>query len=270
MRVTEHAAGDTFVHFSASPRLWGVLLWGRPGRQDALDLRKSLVRELAPDVEPHVSIVDATGLTGADVGAFEELSDYVETSFEALSRAVTRLALVRPAGMEGALVAGMFHVMPRPYPVEVFEELRPALAWLAEQDRSLIELEQSLPAALEQLFRARTETAPIVYVLRGYLDRNLAGANVGDAARALSVSLRTLQRRLSEAETTFHEELAKARLAAAQRLMLDSDAPLTTIALEVGCPSLQYFSALFRRQTGQSPSAWRSSRRASSAEGGGR
>jgi AraC-like DNA-binding protein len=172
--------------------------------------------------------------------------------------------------MEGALVAGMFHVMPRPYPVEVFEDLEPALAWLAAQDRSLADLQQSLPGEIEQLFRARTETAPIVSVLRGYLDRNLTGANVGDAARALSVSLRTLQRRLAEAETTFHEELAKARLAAAQRLMLDSDAPLTTIALEVGCPSLQYFSALFRRQTGQSPSAWRSSRRASSAEGGGR
>jgi AraC-like DNA-binding protein len=93
---------------------------------------------------------------------------------------------------------------------------------------------------------------------------------VGEAAHALRVSLRTLQRRLSEADTTFHEELAGARLAAAQRLMLDSDAALTTIALEVGCASLQHFSALFRRLAGQSPSAWRQSQRAASAERGGR
>ena len=270
MVVTEHAVGATFVHFSASPRLWGVLLWGRPGRQDALDLRRSLVRELEVGVPPHGSIIDATRLTGADVGAFDVITDYVRQSFDALSRAVTHLALVRPPGMEGAMVAGIYHVMHRPYPVEVFEDVSAATEWLVAHDPDSAEIARELPSALGDLFRNCTSTAPVVHALRSYLDANLTDASAADAARALRVSLRTLQRRLSEADTTFHEELAKARLAAAQRLMLDSDAALTTIALEVGCASLQHFSALFRRLTGESPSAWRESRRTASAERGGR
>jgi AraC-like DNA-binding protein len=44
--------------------------------------------------------------------------------------------------------------------------------------------------------------------------------------------------------------------------MLDSDAPLTRIALEVGFTSLQHFSSQFRDSTGEAPSQWRTRRRA--------
>jgi transcriptional regulator GlxA family with amidase domain len=71
------------------------------------------------------------------------------------------------------------------------------------------------------------------------------------------VSQRTLQRRLCAAGTTFKDELLRARVRAAQTLMLTSEDNLTAIALEVGCASLQHYSALFRRLIGVSPSAWR-------------
>jgi AraC-like DNA-binding protein len=44
-------------------------------------------------------------------------------------------------------------------------------------------------------------------------------------------------------------------------MLLDSDAPVTTIALEVGCATPQHFAALFRRFYGVSPSAWRRAQR---------
>ena len=80
-------------------------------------------------------------------------------------------------------------------------------------------------------------------------------------ARRLGLSERSLQRRLQELGTTFHQELVALRLAEARRRMLDSDAPLTRIALEVGFASIQQFSTQFREATGEPPSQWRSRRR---------
>jgi AraC-like DNA-binding protein len=77
----------------------------------------------------------------------------------------------------------------------------------------------------------------------------------------LGISERTLQRKLGEAGTGYLNELAEARVRAARRLLLESDAPLTAIAYDVGCASLQHFSALFRKRTGESPSAFRRKRR---------
>jgi AraC-like DNA-binding protein len=71
-----------------------------------------------------------------------------------------------------------------------------------------------------------------------------------------------LQRRLAERDTTFQRELAHARVDAAKKLLIDTDASLTEIAFDVGCASLPTFSALFRKIVGESPSQWRARERA--------
>jgi AraC-like DNA-binding protein len=71
------------------------------------------------------------------------------------------------------------------------------------------------------------------------------------------VSERSLQRSLGAAGTTFKDEIAEARIRAARRLLADGDEPLSAIAREVGCSSLQHFSTLFRKRTGETPSAFR-------------
>ncbi|MEZ4447747.1 MAG: helix-turn-helix transcriptional regulator [Polyangiaceae bacterium] len=249
-----YASGEGFVHFCAGEDLWGVLLWGRPDGEAIAQLVASLKLEIEPTTPPHGSLVDASRLAGVDATAFTTLARYVETSQAGLAARVTRLALVRPSGMEGALVSGFFDVLPRPYPVAVYEDRREALRWLACPDPA--SLDDELGAVLTTL----SETSPVVAQLRGLLDGDRA-LGIGDAAHALALSERTLQRRLKEAGTTFQDEVAAARLRAAQRLLLDSDASLTHIALEVGCASLQHFSALFRRHFGEAPSAWRARHR---------
>lgn len=57
--------------------------------------------------------------------------------------------------------------------------------------------------------------------------------------------------------TTPHDLLVRARLAAAKRALLTTDAPLADIALEVGFESLSGFHAQFRRNTGLGPAAYR-------------
>ena len=253
--VGSYVAGPTYAHFCASPALWGITLWGHPSEDDAVRLGRTLVLELAPPAVPHVSIVDASRLLGGNVGAFALLERYMSRHAEALAKQVRRLALVRPSGLEGAIVAGAYEVLPRPYAVGVFGGVEPALEWLEIADRT------NIARAIADVHASASSTPALIGSLRSWLDAHLANPVIADAATALALSERSLQRKLQEHDATFQEEVAEARVRAAKRLLTGGTSSLTAIALEVGCASPQHFSALFRRLTGESPSAWRASRR---------
>ncbi len=254
--------GRTFVYFWADPTLCGFAIWGRPDEADMQRLIRLLRTELVPPAVPHASLVDARRLEGVDAGAYAAIADYVRENHEALGRHVTRLALVRPAGLAGAVVAGFFSVLEAPYPVGHFAGVAGALEWLGHGARA------GLPAELDALQLAASGTAPVIAELRGVIDADLPGASLESAARVMGLSDRTLQRRLQEAGTTFHQELNLAQVRVAKAMLLDSDAQLTRVALDVGCASLSHFSALFRKLTGESPSAWRAKQRRQPRAGG--
>ena len=148
--------------------------------------------------------------------------------------------------MEGAVVAGFFEVLPKPYPVATFESPTEALDWLAH--------DPSIATELDALYAELAATPAIVTKLRTVLDDY---PSIADAAKRVGMSERTLQRRLRDADTSYQDQLNQARIRAARRLLLDTDTPITTIALEVGCSSPQHFSALFRRLVGKTPSEFR-------------
>ena len=252
--VGKYVAGATYAHFCAAPELWGVILWGRPNERDALALGRSLVLELAAPAVPHVSIVDASRIESGDPGAFHAAERYLTHYATALEAWVRRVALVRPAGLRGALVAGAYEVLPRPYPVAVFADADAALAWL--------DAEPASAALLGAVYADAAGVPPLVGTVRAYLHGHLADAELPAVARELGMSPRTLQRKLGEAGTTLKDEMIEARVRVARRLLVETDAPLTAIAYDVGCASLQHFSALFRRRTGESPSAYRARCRA--------
>jgi AraC-like DNA-binding protein len=243
-------AGEGWLHFCAAPTLWGVILWGRPGEPDAAQLGRSLVLELAPPAVLHASIIDASRLSGSDPSAFRAAERYLTHYADILKKWVSRVALLRPRGLPGATVAGAYEVLPRPYPVAVFDQPAAAFRWLEQPE-----------VDLDALYAEATGTPHVVGALRALLDQHLRGLSVAEAATTLGISERTLQRKLGEAGTGYLNELAEARVRAARRLLLESDAPLTAIAYDVGCASLQHFSALFRKRTGESPSAFRRKRR---------
>jgi AraC-like DNA-binding protein len=247
--VGRYLAGDSFIHFCAAPDFWGVVLWGRPDHRQAMELGRSLVLGLSHPAEPHVTLFDASRLEGSDPAAFRAAERYLSELGPSLARAVRRLALVRPSGMNGAVIAGAFEVLPRPFPTAVFGDTAGACAWLG--------VEEGAAALVAALHAEVTGTPRVVPALRAWLDEHLAGVSVDDAAHALALSARSLQRKLGEAGTTFKAELAEARVRAARRMLAEGDAPLTAIAYDVGCASLQHFSALFRRRTHESPSAFR-------------
>jgi AraC-like DNA-binding protein len=239
-------AGECWFYFALDMSLFGYALWGRPSRRDV----EALVRlmELELDRAPHVVLADLGGVTAVTPDAFEALASYAMRHESELSRVVTHAAIVRPSGVAGAIVSGFFDVSARPFPVTVWPSLHAALLHLGRP---------SAHGALVEA-RARVSGEPvIVRQLRDHLRETRAEPSLGAAARTLGLAPRTLQRRLAQCDSSFQAEVRRSRLLAAERRLEETDAPVTTIALDLGFSTPQHFATLFRRHAGVSPTEYR-------------
>jgi AraC-like DNA-binding protein len=86
-------------------------------------------------------------------------------------------------------------------------------------------------------------------------------------ARALGMSLRSLQRRLEDEGTSFKEVLAATRRELACDYLQGGRTSVTEVTFLLGFADTSSFARAFRRWTGESPSEWRE--RAAQAETGG-
>lgn len=81
--------------------------------------------------------------------------------------------------------------------------------------------------------------------------------NIASIARMLSVHPRTLQRMLADKGLSFKALLEEVRFARAQRLLEDTEMPLTIIAEHLGYAELSIFSRAFKKHFGFPPTQWR-------------
>jgi LacI family transcriptional regulator len=82
--------------------------------------------------------------------------------------------------------------------------------------------------------------------------------HVDDLARAVHVSRRVLEKRFRrKLGRTPLQELQRLRLQAAKRLLVDTRLGLEEVAARAGFESRQWFSAVFRRQVGETPDRFR-------------
>jgi AraC-like DNA-binding protein len=248
-----YLAGGCWVYAWPHPSLCVSALFGEPGPDDIEALTRLFALELVPPASPHASIIDARRLKNVDPTAFAVLAAYVEEKREEMERFVTRLAIVRPNGFVGALAAGFYEAVPAPYPVESFEDLTSALAWTGGEDPAL---EDRLAAIVS----SSSNLPDIVRDVRRVIEARLPDdASIDRAAADLGVAVRTLQRRLGAAQTTFRSELAAVQIARAKHWLANTDAPISRIAYEVGLSTPQHLSSLFRKATGQTPTEYRES-----------
>lgn len=96
---------------------------------------------------------------------------------------------------------------------------------------------------------------PIVSrALRFIREHGTRPINVSDIVRHVEVSRSTLETRFKHhTGHTVHEEVQRVRLDAAKRLLTSTALPLHVIAERVGYSSVQYMSAVFRRELGHPP-----------------
>lgn len=82
-------------------------------------------------------------------------------------------------------------------------------------------------------------------------------ATAAHIADLFSIHQRTLNRRLIDCNTCFRELLDESRFGIARQLLEDSSMNLTEIAATLDYADASAFARAFRRQSGESPSAWR-------------
>ncbi len=247
--------GPSYAVWWHSASLNGLLLWDRPDEEHIHRITSALDAELFPNVQPHASLVDCRRVRAVDLGAFTALTEYVEQRRIDFARVVTRQALVRPEGLPGAAVAGFYAVLAPSYPVDVFTDPEAAFRWLGADRQSAVAEE------LDAIHATATGASSVVVALRAYIEQRHGEVTLKEAAHALEISPRQLQRKLRDASTCFQQEDQAARIRVAKNLLLETNYDVKRIAIEVGCASPQHFGVLFRKVVGTSPTQWRAGRR---------
>lgn len=122
-------------------------------------------------------------------------------------------------------------------------------------DPSLLRL---LLGRADSLRQAQGQTDALVdQVIAAVAAEGYARARYESVARTLELSVRTLQRRLAECDTSFRQVVEAARMAEAVDLLADSSVPLSTLAERLGYAEPSVFSHAVRAHFGVSPRALR-------------
>lgn len=88
------------------------------------------------------------------------------------------------------------------------------------------------------------------------------GIDVRDVLRAVPMSRTLLERRFKALlGHTPNEHILRTRIARVQAMLVETDLPVALIAERTGFEHPEYLSVAFRRQTGQTPSAYRKQHR---------
>jgi AraC-like DNA-binding protein len=154
------------------------------------------------------------------------------------------------------MVAGFYVQLQPKHTVRVFESVREAARWLGAPDGVAL---RTLVAVLSQ---PPAQEDGVVPRLRAWLSQHPRVGSPSAAAKALSLSARTLQRKLRAACTTFSAQARAVKLERAQQLLRETDWKLAAVAHEVGFDSSQRLATTFRQATGLTPSAFRAQFRA--------
>jgi AraC-like DNA-binding protein len=253
--IGRFVAGPRFFRFCVVSDLWGYVIWGDLDERDLQLLAASVIAEVEDAIVPHRSFVDLRRLRSVDASGYGILRAVIDEHHEHLARRITNMVVVRPDNLVGAVLEGIKSLVTFPHPLAVVTRADEALEQLGVTDTSL----------LDELEETRASLVPaqgIVAELRSVLDGHPPSLALPAAAQIMGLSPRSLQRKLQSLGTSFQAEHNLAQVRLAQRLIAETDATLSQIALDVGCGSLQHFSALFRRVTGQTPSQWRAQERA--------
>jgi AraC-like DNA-binding protein len=195
---------------------------------------------------------------------------YVDYVFAAL---VTRIRMrIRPS-LE---VRRVELRLPEPKDTAPYREVfRAPITFGARADRLWFSLAEwksptvSGDAALADLLEAharilsqRTPRAPAGFeedVRRAITSTLSRGASVQQVARALNLSVRSLQRRLDECDTTFRAIAEDVRGQLAEGYLANPGVSISEVAVLLGFSEQSAFNRAFRRWTGESPGRWRRS-----------
>ena len=247
-----YVSGRRYVMFAPSRELIGFAIWGNLDVDDARELLQLCDIGVSARATPHCFLADVRALEFMEPRAFAMFVDFTRRHRAVLAKKVIRKAELIPSGMVGALIAGFAQVAELPHPDQAFEDADEALAWLEVPAGS----RAKLLAQVDAIRDASSGTDATLRRVRETL-ASRSCATLDELAARLAMSRRSCQRALSGAGTNFRKELRMSRLRRARDFLQQDDRPLNWIAAELGYSTVQHFTVAFRRETGETPSAWR-------------
>lgn len=168
-----------------------------------------------------------------------------------------RLEFARPRANKTILrrYFGCDLVFDAPYDVMVFDEAALALPMINRNAQLLSILAPGLELALPKNDPART----LVDDVCDALSETMSGdrPTVSRVAKSLGMSVRTLQRRLSELGTTYQDVLDNVRHQSARRLLRRTDLSMEEVAFLLGFEEVNSLMRAFQIWEGTTPSRWR-------------
>jgi AraC-like DNA-binding protein len=242
----------SFAYWQAERRAFGIILWGRPNEDDVDEICAAHEVGANPLFRGHTSLVDLRGLEAVDSLAFGRLLAYLKRRRDAWSPMVSRQAVLHRGGFAHATVAGMFQFLRPGHPVIFFEDPHEAYEAIGASD---------VHAEVEALRQGLLGSPEIVQRVRAAYDNLHAGASVADVAKALGMSLRSLQRHLCAVGSSPRTERQEHVVRVSERLLEDTELDLAAIAAHVGVSSASHLVMLFRQHRGSTPGAIREARR---------
>jgi len=237
-------------YFCSSPdgkllTLWAVGHTDVDSLESLLEIFAAVERARLPARRQLVVLRHLEGVSTAAMTRFVRYHDQAT----AYLRGVSHEAVVRPHGVAGVLAEGFYRAVQVPAEGRVFTDLDAAVAWIGASDDAWLAAAAAEEAKLVASLRQSPAGLAALWAPR-YMKLTLA-----EAAAALSMSPRTLQRRL-QGGAGFEEQRLAASLAHAEEL-LSTDVDVKFIAYTLGFASPSAFSAAFRRARGVSPERWR-------------
>ncbi|WP_410768807.1 helix-turn-helix domain-containing protein [Fontibacillus sp. BL9] len=121
------------------------------------------------------------------------------------------------------------------------------------------ELLEILTPALDQSLDERQRTRSTTEKVKWIMKRSLTGGrpDIQNIAKELGMSDRTLQRRLTEENTSFKHLLSEARHEQAREYLADPSLDIKEVAFLIGYEDQNSFYRAFRLWEGDTPSQWR-------------
>lgn len=232
----------SLAYWQLERRAFGSMVWGRPDESDVMDLGRA--HDTGASFPPHATLVDVRGLESVDLLAFEKFLAFLRERRAEWSPNVTRQAVLYRGGLAHASVLGMFELLRPAHPVEYFDE--PGAAYAAVGAEEVAEELEGLRAEL-------LGVPEIVRRVRLALEALPASADLGEVASQVGMSLRSLQRRLGEANTSLRAQQQEHLLRATEALLESTQLDLDAIAARVGASSASHLVTLFQRRRGLSP-----------------
>jgi AraC-like DNA-binding protein len=247
--VGAYFAGQSFMVWF-QPNLAGSFAFGRLVAADFPLVHELITTPVLP--AGYDMLCDCSAVEVFDERAFTLIAGVLEQRASELLRDVRRFAVVRPAGLAGASVSGVFYDKLQPHvEAALFAHRAEALGWLGYPANA------PERAEIDAVIGTFHDVPPFLRDLRALLVTDIAEATLASAAKLLGKSDRSLQRELARANTSFRAEQTRARVRVAEGLLASGDDKIEAIARQLGFASVPAFTALFGRIAGESPVEFR-------------